>query len=76
MGDEINRCDDVICYSGHAYAERPTALITGQRRLVVKTINAEWTSPNGKEFLVTTNEGSRYRLIYDHLQETWQAIPA
>ena len=63
--------DLVECHSGSEYAERPTALHWGGRRLEVVEILSSWRIPDGKCFLVRTDDGQAFELIYNELEDAW-----
>jgi hypothetical protein len=61
----------VECYSGHTFAERPTALIwKGRRHSIAKILN-QWRSPNGPGFQVVTADGARFDLTYCETRDEW-----
>jgi len=62
----------VECHSGYAYAERPVALQWQAERLEIKTILAEWQTPEGKHFRVQTTDDQNFELIYKIAVDTWE----
>ncbi len=72
MGDEVG--DQVFCYSGYTYAQRPHAFILNGERLDVAAIETEWISPGGHGFKVNTSDGRRFKLSYDPGRDQWQII--
>ena len=76
MGDEVTQNSEVILYSGHTYAQRPVALVVSNRRLEISGIETEWSSPSGKGFKVTTQDGGRYKCDYYEHGDYWQVTPA
>ena len=54
----------VECLSGFTYADRPVALTWQGRRLEIIAIRAEWRSPEGKHFRVSTKDGLEFELSY------------
>ena len=65
----------VECYSGTAYAERPTALHWNQQRLEITFVEAQWRNPDGRCFRVRTQGGQRFELQYDEVSDRWQINP-
>jgi hypothetical protein len=63
--------DLVECHSGSEYAERPIAVRWGGERLEVVEIMARWRIPDGKVFLVRTDDGQAFELAYSELADTW-----
>ena len=63
----------VECHSGYAYAERPIALQWQGERLEIKTILAEWQTPDGKHFRVQTTDDQNFELIYRIAENAWKA---
>ena len=74
MGGDVNP-PRVECYSGYQYAERPLALHLESLRLEVREIEAEWRTPNGHCFRVSTKNGQKFELFYDELADEWKVIP-
>jgi len=62
----------VECHSGHTYAQRPTAILWESERFEVATIDAEWRSPEGKHFKVSTKNGTCFELVYRETSDDWQ----
>lgn len=62
----------VECHSGHTYAQRPTAFWWEAERFEVVTIDAEWRSPTGKHFRVTTKNEKNFELVYKEAGDSWQ----
>ncbi len=66
----------VECHAGYTYAERPTALLWGDKRLSVIEI-MEWRhTPDGKYFQVRTEDDLAFILIYNEFYDTWQVREA
>lgn len=65
----------VTCYSGHTYAERPTAFEWRGDHFEVETIEALWREPDGPRFRVRTADGGRFRLTYDEAADQWALKP-
>jgi len=66
----------VECHAGYTYAERPTALLWGDKRLSVIEI-MEWRhTPDGKYFQVRTEDDLALILIYNEFFDTWQVREA
>ena len=66
----------VECYSGHEYAQRPTALWWEGQRLVIEAIESEWRFPGGKQFRVRVVAGHRFELLYAEREGKWRVSPA
>jgi len=76
MGDEVSTENAVICYSGAFYAQHPVAFFAEGQRLEVSGVETEWASPSQRGFKVRTEDGRRFKLIYNETEDQWQVIPA
>lgn len=65
----------VACYSGHTYPQRPLAFEWEGRRREVASMEAEWRTPEGKGFRVTTAAGMPFELFYRAAQDDWAVLP-
>jgi hypothetical protein len=66
----------VECHAGYTYAERPTALLWGEKRLSVIEI-IEWKrTPEGRYFRVKTEDDLAFVLIYDEACDVWHVREA
>ena len=65
----------VECHSGHTYAQRPTAFLWEAERFEIATIDAEWRSPIGKHFRITTKNATNFELLYYEANDDWQIKP-
>jgi hypothetical protein len=63
--------DLVECYSGHTYADRPTAFVCRGIRHQVARITKQWRSPDGSGFIVITSKGAKFELFYRTAQDEW-----
>ena len=63
----------VVCYSGHAYAERPVSLIWEGIEHKVKQIEKEWQEPGARLFQVRTEDGRLFILSYNERGDEWSA---
>lgn len=61
----------VECHSGHAYAERPTALTWQGKRLEIARLLDERRTPQGKTFRVETDDRQVFDLLYDEAADEW-----
>ena len=61
----------VECHSGYEYGEKPLALYWLGQRLEITQILARWRIPNGKCFLVRTNDEQIFELFYDEHHDQW-----
>ena len=64
----------VECHSGYTYAERPLTFTWAGQRLVIETIAAEWQTPQGKHFRVSTSDEQNFELIYDITKDMWEVF--
>ena len=62
----------VECHAGYTYAERPTALYWGGKRLLVVEIIERQRTPTGRYFRVNTEDDLVFELIYDEVCDIWQ----
>lgn len=65
----------VECYSGFAYAERPTAFYWEGTRHPVSVILASWIAPGRRCFRVLTPHGLRFDLSYCEDVDEWCLEP-
>ena len=63
----------VECYSGHEYAERPSAVHWEGVRLQVTEIESSWRTPEGMSFRVRLQDGRACMLAYSALADSWTA---
>ena len=66
----------VECHAGYTYAERPTALYWGGKRLSVVEIIEGQRTPTGRYFRVSTEDDLAFELIYDEDCDIWQVHQA
>ena len=64
----------VVCYSGHAYAERPVSFIWEGIEHKVKQIEKEWQEPGARLFQVRTEDGRLFILSYNERGDEWSAF--
>jgi len=62
----------VFCRSDSDYAERPLALIWQGQRFEIIEILARWRTPEGRRFLVKTDDFMVFNLFYDENENSWQ----
>ncbi len=65
------KIDQVECFSGHTYAQRPVAFVWQGQRYEVTEVEAEWNSPEGKRFRVRTPDELRFDLLYLISEDEW-----
>jgi hypothetical protein len=70
----VNLSLEVECYSGHTFAERPTAFVWHGRRYQVERILKQWRSPDGPGFRLVTAGGEQFELIYHETKDEWSLI--
>ena len=63
--------DLVECHSGFEYAEKPIALCWEGQRLEIVVIEGRWRIQEGKRFLVRTEDGQIFELIYRIHDDVW-----
>jgi len=74
-GRELNKHSlEVICYSGHTYAERPQSFLWHDTEHKVKTIEKEWREPGKNSFKVITDRGKSFELCYNETNDEWSAV--
>ena len=80
MGDELSRKDraalmasqeQVECYAGHEYPQRPVAFWWQGQRLVVAAVRSEARLPDGKRFVVETTGEQVFEINYNQARDTW-----
>lgn len=70
----VDKLVQVVCYSGHTYAERPVSLIWEGIEYKVKEIEKEWQEPGARLFQVRTEDGRLFILSYDERGDEWLAF--
>ncbi|MBN1658769.1 MAG: hypothetical protein JXA93_10225 [Anaerolineae bacterium] len=66
---------EVECYSGHAYAVEPRAVIWQGVRHPVASVITRWRTPAGPAFRVRTAAGTLFDLAYDEAHGVWTLAP-
>lgn len=61
----------VECYSGHTYAQRPTAFVWRGRRYQVAQILKQWRSPRGPGFSLRVDNDTLFELTYNEITDQW-----
>jgi hypothetical protein len=59
-------------HAGYTYAERPTALVWADQRLLITDILEHQRTPAGRFFRVATQDDHAFDLLYDESSDTWQ----
>jgi hypothetical protein len=67
--------DEVECYSGVEYAERPRKFLWRGKWRTVDRIQAERRTPEGKQFEVQDEEQEKFILAYETGRDTWTIHP-
>jgi hypothetical protein len=70
MGEKLEAL--VECYSGSAYAERPTALHWDGQRVEIVDVEERWRLPGELCFRVRAGDGRRFELFYNELNDIWE----
>lgn len=63
----------VECYSGYKYAQEPRAFTWHGQRHVVRAVKRTWLAPEGPHFLVSTEQGNSFELVYYEAEDAWRA---
>ena len=66
-----NNTLEVICYSGHTYAEEPRSFQWQGIEYEVAEIEKTWQEPGNKFFLVRTGDNKYVQLCYNELEKIW-----
>jgi hypothetical protein len=66
----------VLCHSGYRYAQRPYSFTWQEELLPISEVISEANTPQGRRFLVKTDNGDLYILDYFTEADAWQARPA
>jgi len=75
MNINARRSVTVECYSGHTFAERPTAFVWQGRRYPIQRIVKQWRAPEGPGFRVLAADGAQFELVYHETQDEWSLGP-
>ena len=70
MGEELR--PPVECYSGSAYAERPTSLQWDGQRVEIADVEERWRIPGEICFRVRAGDDRRFELFYSELNDDWK----
>jgi hypothetical protein len=70
----VDKPVQVVCYSGHTYAERPVSLILEGIEHKVKQIVKEWQEPGARLFEVRIEDGRLFILSYNERGDEWSAF--
>ncbi|MBI4185913.1 MAG: hypothetical protein HY530_00200 [Chloroflexi bacterium] len=62
---------EVVCYSGHTYAEWPRSFRWRGREYRVERIEKAWQEPGKRCFQVVTGENERFQLCYNEADKSW-----
>lgn len=62
---------EVLCYSGHTYAQKPRVFILHGQRHRVACVERTWRTPDGPQFLVRVRDDERFVLAYKEAQDRW-----
>ena len=65
----------VECRSDWEYAQRPVAFTWQEQRLEVQAVIAEYRTPAGIHFLVSTSEAGDFELVYHEHSDQWIIQP-
>lgn len=63
--------EQVECYSGSAYGERPRAFTWQGQRLEIIRLVDRWRQPGERGFRVSTPGGQEFMLVYDEQNAAW-----
>ena len=63
--------EQVECYSGYAYGERPRAFTWHGQHLEIIRILDRWRLPGEKRFRVCTLGEQEFELAYNEQNDTW-----
>ena len=69
MDNTVN--GEVRCYSGTSYAERPLAFVWHGQEYSVEKILTTALTPEGKKFMVRTENSEIFLLEYFHEDNHW-----
>ena len=75
MNNRLPEQDTVRCHSGDSYAQRPLSFRYQDEEYQVAQIAAEWQEPHEKKFLVITQNGDTFELIYQIDEQFWRIRP-
>ncbi len=64
--------DQVECRSDQDYAGRPLAVHWQGQRLAITRLIDTWRSPQGKGYLVQTEDDHLFELVYLELEDRWE----
>jgi hypothetical protein len=70
MPDQVKQ--PVECQSGYSGCDYPIEILFENQRLKVNQIEKEWREPDGKRYIVKTEQGMRFNLVYFEETNTWQ----
>jgi len=68
----VERIVKVESYAGYRGDERPMRLVFGERAEEVEMVEDRWYSPGATYFRVVVENGDRYILRHDDVQDVWR----
>jgi hypothetical protein len=64
--------DSVHCRADHNYPGRPIGFCVGEQDHQVHRVLKEWRSPEGKGYLIRTEENTVYVLFWRSAAQLWE----
>ena len=69
---ETQTVDNVFCYSGNEYADRPVSFLHEGELLEVLEIIARWRTPQGKLFRIAAAGGRIFDILFCEACGGWK----
>ncbi len=63
---------EVMCYSGHTYAEEPRSFRWRGVEYQVKEVEKAWQEPGERHFQVRTGDNKLFILCYNEAKQQWE----
>lgn len=70
----MSMIDEVKCYSGHTFAQRPMSFLWQDKEYNISHIEEEWQEPGKKFFKVRTEDNKIFELCYNNFHDEWLII--
>lgn len=64
----------VNCNAGYSGCDHPKAFVWQGNRLTVQYIDNEWREPGAKHYLVTTENGDHFKLVFFETSGGWSIL--
>lgn len=64
----------VAMVSGYSACDRPVAITWEEQELPISEVVREWREPGAKHYLVSVEDGRRFRLVFHESSGQWNIL--